>query len=116
MVLVALLALDRVMDLTQSRPELDVTPARTSIQLSIAQHGARQPAGDTAEALWVACRPILAGQGPREAAIVPGERRVVRVELVPGIGELTTRRLTGCLADALIPHVQAQVVAVNHSS
>jgi hypothetical protein len=105
------------MDLTQSRPELDVIPARTSIELSITQRGAGLPAGDTAEALWVACRPILAGQGPpREAAIAAGERQVVRVELVPGIGELTTRRLTGCLADALIPHVQAQVVAVNHSS
>lgn len=116
LVLVAILALERVMDLTQSRPALDVAPARTSIELSITQRGGQQPPGDTAEALWVACRPILAGQPPREADIVAGERQVVRVELVPGIGELTTRRLTGCLSDALIPLVQAQVIAVNHSS
>lgn len=114
--IVALLALDWTMDLTQSRPASDVTPVRTAIELSVAQRGQETPARDTAEALWVACRPILAKAGPRHVSIVPVEGQRVRMEFVPGIGELTTRRLTGCLSDVRIPLIQARVLAVHHSA
>ncbi len=56
---------------------------------------------------------ILSLEAPGRAIV---ERQVVRVEFLPGLGELTTRRLTGCLSDAMIPLAHAQVLAVSHSS
>jgi len=38
----------------------------------------------------------------------------VQLRLEPGIRDLATRRLTGCLGDATLPSVRARVVAVRH--
>lgn len=98
-------------ELTQSRADTD-RPARTTIALTVDQKTA-EPVLDTTAALWVACRPVLPGRNRPVARIEPTADGVLLV-LEPGIGTLTTRRLTGCLADATLSSVRATVVEVSH--
>jgi hypothetical protein len=97
---------------TQSRPDSSDRPATTSIVLHIDQRTA-EPLLDTAAALWVACRSVLPGRNRPTASLVPVDDEV-RLVLAPGIRDLTTRRLTGCLGDATLPSVKARVVEVRH--
>lgn len=108
------LAIDALVDATQSRPDRSDRPARTTIELSIAQRGTSGPAVDTAEALWVGCRATLGSTAPTATVVTVGGERVQLV-LEPGIGELGTRRLTGCLSDLTLDYVQAHVVSVVNS-
>jgi len=112
-VVIGWLAVDALQDATQSRPETSPRPATTVIGLSIAQRGADERAEETAEALWVGCRSTLGAQ-PVHGRLVPitGDRIDLVVE--PGIGDLSTRRLTGCLRDLRINRALAHVVSVEH--
>jgi hypothetical protein len=82
---------------------------------SIAQRGAAATS-ETAEALWVGCRPTLASRPPPTAKVVPlgGDR--FQLVLEPGIGRLGAHRLTGCLSDVTLDYVRADVVDVENTS
>lgn len=98
---------------TQSRPDDTDRPARSTIVLDVEQR-TNGPVSDTAAALWVACRPVLPASTRSLARIaVDGARVELRLE--PGIRDLATRRLTGCLTDATLSGVQADVVRVAHT-
>jgi hypothetical protein len=115
LLLVGWLAFEALLDATQSRPEVAERPAATVLELQISRRGDGASTVRTAEALWVGCRPSL-GSLPvagRVVAVGPG-----RVELVlePGIGDLSTRRLTGCLDDLRIDRALARTLRVEHRS
>lgn len=97
---------------TQSRPDASVRPGATTILLDVDQ---RSPGRvmDTAEALWVACRPVLLSRARPVADFEAVGADEVLLTLRPGIRDLATRRLTGCLADATLNKVRADVVAVH---
>lgn len=111
LVVVGWLGIDALLDATESRPEPLDRPASTAIELAIAQHEPAPSAAQAAEALWISCRSTL---GAQQVAthVVPLEGDRVRLVLEPGIGKLSTRRLTGCLADFQIDLVRADVVDV----
>jgi hypothetical protein len=113
MAILGWLGIDALVDATQSRPDTSDRPARTTIELSIAQRGAAATS-ETAEALWVGCRPTL-GPRPTTAKVVPlgGDR--FQLVLEPGIGHLGARRLTGCLSDLTLDYVRADVVDVENT-
>ena len=97
---------------TQSRPDASARPASTSILVAVDQKTG-EPVLDTAAALWVACRPVLPARN-RPAVRLRAEGDAVLFVLEPGIRDLTTRRLTGCLADATLASVRAEVLEVRH--
>ena len=100
-------------ELTQSRPDDADLPVETRIELVVEQRRPA-PAIDAAAALWVACRPVLPVRN-RPVASLRADGDLVVVALRPGIRDLATRRLTGCLADALLSSVQGRVVGVHHT-
>lgn len=111
--LLVTLAVLLLMDVAQTRPDPSELPAATVIVLDLDQKRPEGSATMAAEALWFACRPRLGGP-PRpamEMTAIGGDR--VRLELRPGLGETTTRRFTGCLRDATLDLVRAEVLDVS---
>jgi hypothetical protein len=111
LVLMGWLGLDALLDATQTRADPADRPARTTIELVVAQRDATEEAVEAAQALWVGCRSTLGSQAT-SARVAELEGDHVTLVLEPGIGRLTTRRLTGCLADLRVNHVIADVVSV----
>jgi hypothetical protein len=111
---IAALAVQLIAEATQSRVDETDRPAATTIVLSVDRRTASTSL-DTAAALWVACRPTLSRRHPPVAALRPVGVDIA-LELRPGIRRLETRRLTGCLADATLRLVRAEVVSVRHTS
>jgi hypothetical protein len=105
------LGIATLLDATQSRPDPADRPARTTIELSVAQRRAPQAAALAAEALWVECRSTLGSLDTTARVIALGGDRVTLV-LEPGIGRLATRRLTGCLVDLRVNLVRADILDV----
>jgi hypothetical protein len=110
-VVMAWLGISALMEATQTRADPADRPARTTIELSVAQRDA--PGGDVAavEALWIGCRSTLGSQRTVARFADRGTDQVALV-LEPGIGRLTTRRLTGCLSDLRVNLVIATVTEV----
>jgi hypothetical protein len=66
-----------------------------------------------AEALVVACRSTLRSAAIDTEVISRAGNRVA-VVIEPGLGQLGTRRLTGCLSDLKVDLVRADVITVRH--
>ncbi|MGH9223231.1 MAG: hypothetical protein ACRD2W_05495 [Acidimicrobiales bacterium] len=99
-------------DATQSRPD-PVSGAGTHVVMSV-----RTRAGLDADlavaSLWAACQPTV--RATRLTALTLLGHGRYRLELSPGIGDHGRRRLVGCLEDATIERVLAQVESVRASS
>ncbi len=108
------LAVQVLAEATQSRPDASAKPVETAILLDIDQRRP-EPVLDTAAALWVACRPVLPARNRPTARLEPAGQDEVWLTLRPGIRELTTRRLTGCLTDNVLSKVRADVLDVDHT-
>jgi hypothetical protein len=63
-----------------------------------------------AHGLWAACQPTVLQNRLTELAPQPHDRMVLAVE--PALGEHARRRLVGCLEDATVDLVRANVEAV----
>lgn len=111
LVVVAWLGLQALLDATQSRPDPADRPATTTIELAVAQRRTDDGAVEATQALWVGCRSTLGRQATDARVVGLGGDHVALV-LEPGIGRLTIRRLTGCLADLRVNLVMADVLSV----
>lgn len=106
------LGVQTLIEATQTRPDPADRPGRTTIELAVAQRGTGDGATEAAEALWVGCRSTLGSLATTADVVGLGGDRVA-VVLEPGIGELSTRRLTGCLTDLRVNLVRADVLHVD---
>ncbi len=96
-------------DVAVNRPDPTLVGQVSSLELAVSQKsfGARS-VDDVTEALWIFCRGTLPAN-TRLVAIeaLRGDR--VRVTLAPAIGRNSERRFVGCLEDATLDLVQADV-------
>jgi hypothetical protein len=107
-VILAIVALsagiDLLGDLTQNRPDATVSGS-TSIVLDIATKSETAGKTEAARALWAACSVTidsnLTGIQPRGSSLV--------LTAEPRIGKYSFRRLKGCLEDATVDGVRADV-------
>jgi hypothetical protein len=101
-------AVDLLADATQTRPA-PLIGGTTVVELDVAQHRAARPVVDAAEALVVACH----GSLPRGGAVTRVTRidgDTVELEVSARLGEPRRRRFFGCLEDATLDLVSADVV------
>jgi len=83
----------------------------STLELSVGQKGAEAgSARSVAEALWISCRGTLPDE-IRATAIEPLGVGRVRMTLEPAIGHNSQRRFVGCLEDATLDLVQAEVTS-----
>jgi hypothetical protein len=106
---VVALAVDQLGDLTQNRPELDVTGRSGQLTLEITDHGWPHSTTDAARALWQACLGTLPNGFEGSGFVASGSNHVT-VLIVPKPGESARRRLFGCLNDSTIDNVGGRVV------
>lgn len=112
-VLVGLLALtvgaavDLLADVTQSRPSPAPAGSAIVVELTIDQRR-EQPVVDRAEALVAACEPTV-GSRPEVTGVWAVDDDRVRIEIEPAASELQRRRFFGCLEDATLSSVSADV-------
>ena len=107
--------IDALADLTQNRP--DVLEARGSTSLVMTVNASDSDFYSplvAARGLWNHCRGTINQSSP-----VPGRLRtgdgLVTLVLEPAIGENTQKRLVGCLQDATIDHVSADILYVRNA-
>ena len=99
-------------DATQNRHETDRHEGTSTLVLSVSTKRGFDPEL-AAHSLWAACQPTVLAN--RLVALGPhpdGEHLALAVE--PGLGEHAQRRLVGCLEDATVDLVVAEVVSVTH--
>lgn len=99
-----------LLESTQSRPDPFDRPERTVIVLNVEERRADSSPTVAAEALWVARRPTLGGLPRSTANVTALSGDLVQLELRPGLGDTAVRRFTGCLRDATLDLVRANVV------
>ena len=105
--LVAFPVIGLVADATQSRH--DPNPERTTLELDVWVRDGRESATEEAATLAVACQGKVRLDQIEVAASGPGRARLV----VSGvIGDSARRKFTGCLQDATLEGVRAEVVRV----
>jgi hypothetical protein len=109
------LAIDELGDLTQNRPELDVTGRSAQITLEITDHGWPHSTVQAARALWQACLGTLPN-GFQGSGFVESASNQVTLLVVPRPGESAVRRLFGCLNDSTIDNVGGRVVSFGSAS
>jgi hypothetical protein len=100
--------IDVLADATQSRPSPDATAGGTVVTLEVEQRRLGHPPDELAEALWVACRNVAPARARLDSVRSRGDG-VVDLEIEPALGELRRRRLFGCLEDATLDRVRADV-------
>lgn len=117
LVLTAMLALaiDELGDLTQNRPELDVTGRSGQLTLEIADNGWSRSTVQGARALWQACLVTLPSEFHASGFVQSASNRVTLL-IVPKPGESARRRLFGCLNDATLDNLSARVVDFRSAS
>lgn len=111
--LLASVAVDALGDLTQSRPDHRVPGSFTTLRYSVETRGYRRGETAAAEALWAVCMANARGEvtgGPRRAG------DAYEVEITPALGKNSRKRLVGCLEDATLDRVLADVIAVESTS
>jgi hypothetical protein len=102
-------AIDVISDATQTRPDRDTSGMTTALVLSVSHRDTGRSAEETAEALWTTCKSTLRRQLSGQPVPVGPDR--FRLEVTPGLGDLAQRRIVGCLEDATLDGVQADVVS-----
>jgi hypothetical protein len=95
---------------TQSRPEPGSEQGSTALVLRIDQQRTPRPVDEVAEALWIACRARLTRTTDLTAVRLRSDGTVEMV-VDQGMGPLRERRFVGCLEDATLDLVSAEVIA-----
>jgi hypothetical protein len=113
-VLLALGALlvDNLGDLTQSRPDHVHPQSRSEIVLEVDTRGYQQPEADAVRNLWAACSGTTTRRLLDDPGFVPVGDDEFRFTVQPGLGPNTERKLVGCLEDATLDRVSAEVESV----
>jgi hypothetical protein len=106
------IAIDALADLTQNRPDAPVAHGSTQVVMTVeASDSDFYSPLVAARGLWNHCRGTINQSSP-----VPGRLDardgIVTLVVEPAIGENTEKRLVGCLQDATIDHVNADVLFV----
>ena len=105
-------AVDLVADATQTRSD-PTRPGSSELTMAVEIKGRVAGADETAEALWVACRNVLNRRVRASAPLHLGDG-VYRMAIAPAIGDHARRRLIGCLEDATLDRVSADVLELRH--
>lgn len=105
----AVVAVDALRDLTESRSQPEAEGVATLIELRVEERRTERPATQTAEALWVACRSTVHDH-VELTGVQSTSGSIVELTLAPPLDELESLRLRGCLGDATLDLVRAQVV------
>jgi len=110
-VVVGALALDRLGDATQTRPDRPVDATRTEVVVRLETNRYRQSAQTAASALWGACAstvPVdLVDDRPEQL-----DAEHFRYVVEPALGRYRRERLLGCMNDLTLDRVRAEVVRV----
>jgi hypothetical protein len=107
--LLTVAAVNTIADATQSRGDDSASGGSTTIDLRISQRRAERPPEVVAQALWTACQNTVGVEITLVAVDATGTDHV-RLTLDAGLGDLARRRLFGCLEDATLDLVRADVV------
>ena len=100
-----------ILEFTQARPDPSSATEATNIEIGVAQRQSSQPVVSVAEALWVSCRLRV----PSSVELIQIEGTGVdtaRMVLHPALGETDRRQFVGCLQDATIDRINADVLTV----
>ncbi len=95
-------------ELTQNRPDKVRRQTATELTLEVRTKG-RYPAVLAAQGLWGMCQQTVQSTRLRGPVTDLGNGRLTLV-VEPALGRHATRRLTGCLEDATVPRVTADLV------
>ena len=101
---------DALGDLTQDRPDKVMPGAQSEIVLKVRTQDYLGADLSAVQGLWGACSGTVTQQLVDPGVVDLGEGRY-RLLTNPAIGEHSWRRLQGCLEDATIDRVTAEVVA-----
>lgn len=101
--------IDLVADATQTRPD-PVAAGSSELTIEVQTRGRVAGQDETAEALWVACRNVLNRRVTAAPPVALGEG-LYRMRISPRVGAHAERRLVGCLEDATLDRVSANVVS-----
>lgn len=105
----SVVGLGALADATQNRPDERVAGSVTEVAFTVSTRDHRHGDAGAAAALWAVC----AGTVPGDVSPAPAERDgVFEVTVRPAIGEHGENRLVGCLEDATLDRVLADVVTV----
>jgi hypothetical protein len=106
----AVLSVDVLGDLTQTRPDDPRPGGRSEIVFDVVTRDPRASALAAAQALWGACQGTIERRTSPADVAVDEER--ARVEVAPALGTHARQRLRGCLEDATLDRVRGDVVAI----
>lgn len=96
-------------ELTQNRPDPVRAGTATELTLSVRTRGG-YPALLGAQGLWGVCQQTVSQARLRQAP-TPAGAGLFTVVVEPALGHHAARRLRGCLEDATVPRVAADLVA-----
>lgn len=105
-------AIDVIGDATQARPDADLTGFATVIELRIDDADGVAGSGD-ADALVVACRPRLPATSRVTEVRAAGTEGVFVVVIEPALGDTGSRRFRGCLEDATLDLIEADLIRMD---
>lgn len=113
--LALVIGVDALRDATMTVPEAHDPDAVLTLTLDVDTREAFGSVEQLVEALYVACRVRLPGE-TRALEIGRTEAGLGRLVVSPALGDTTRRRFVGCLEDATIDRVNADVVSIEESS
>jgi len=102
--------LDVLADLTQDRADRIPRGSRSEIVLDVRHRATGDAEVRTAQGLWGACQGTVWQQLTEPGVVELGDGRFL-LTTAPAIGEHAWRRLQGCLEDATVDRVRAEVVS-----
>jgi hypothetical protein len=100
-------------DATQNRPDVIVPGSSTSIRFTVETHRFARGDAAAADTIWAVC---IATVGHAVATMPEPVGDAWEVEVTPALGEHSRRRLVGCLEDATVDRVLANVIAFESTS
>jgi len=102
--------LDVLADLTQDRADRIPRGSRSEIVLDVRHRATGDAEVRTAQGLWGACQGTVWQQLTEPGVVELGDGRFL-LTTAPAVGEHAWRRLQGCLEDATVDRVRAEVVS-----
>ena len=110
LVVAAVVAVDVLGDLTQTRPDHPNPGAATEVVYEVILRDERRPVLPAAQGLWGACQGTI--QRNTSPVDVRMEGNVASVVVTPALGTHARQRLQGCLEDATLDRVRGDVQAM----
>jgi hypothetical protein len=108
-VLIAL-SVDALGDLTQNRPDVWVAGSRSEIVVELRERNISASPLEAAQSLWAVCQGTISHELVPPGVVPLADGRFLTTT-DPALGKNSWRRLKGCLEDATIDKVIANVVS-----